>query len=160
MKSNIARTIFFAILLLSLAAAASAGDGHACSAAKLAGAWGFSWTGTLIIANSPFPAAAVGTSISDADGNISGTLTSSIGGTVSQDTMTGTTTVNPDCTGTLTVTILGAVTRTATWDMVFDDNGSESRSIMTSLVISGYPAVKPVVTMISKKLFSPPGIGQ
>jgi len=159
MKRNMIWTMLFvATLLLSMAAAASAKDGRTCSVA--AGEWGFTWTGTLIIGTSGVPAAAIGKSSFDSEGNFSGTLTSSIGGAVSQDEMTGTYTMNPDCTGTMTVNILGAVSRIATWDFVIDDNGKESRAIMTSMVIVGGPPVKPVVTMISKKQFPVPGVGQ
>ena len=161
MRHNKLRTLFFfATLFISLSLVAAAKDHDSCANLPVAGEWGFTWTGMLIIGTTPVPAVAVGTSINEADGNISGTLTSSIGGTVSTDTMTGTYTQNPDCTGTLTVVITGDVSRTATWDTVLVDNGREIHAIMKSLVIPGYPPVKPVVTMISKQLFPERGIGK
>jgi hypothetical protein len=161
MRHNKLRTIFLlATLFISLSLVAVAKDHDSCANLPMAGEWGFTWTGMLIIGTNPVPAAAVGKSIFDEDGNFSGTLTSSIGGTVSTDTMTGTYTQNPDCTGTLEVTIMGTVSRTATWDTILDDGGKESRAIMKSLVIPGYPPVKPVVTMISRQLFPERGIGK
>jgi hypothetical protein len=72
-KRNIVRTIFFfATFLLSLAVVASAQDERACSAAGVAGEWGYTETGTLFLPTGAVPYASVGSYTLDADGNLSG----------------------------------------------------------------------------------------
>lgn len=151
---------FFATLLLGLAAVVSAQDDGTCSLAGVAGEWGHTLTGTLILPTGPVPFAAVGRSTLDADGNLSATQDSSVGGRVGKDTIKGTFTVNSDCTGTLTVGIYdqsGNLLRTATWATVFVDKRREMRAIITSLVLPDGTRVPSVVTQNAKKQF--PGRG-
>ena len=155
MKRNITRIFFFTTLLLSLAAVATAeSDGH-CTAAVVAGTSGYTGTGTLILPTGPVPFAFVGKFTSDAAGNFSGTQTSSVGGQVSQETSSGTATLNSDCTTIFSVSILdqsGNVLRTAHWAGVYVDNGRELRAIMTSLVLANGMSVPAVMTMNARKL--------
>jgi hypothetical protein len=62
-----------------------------------------------------------------------------VGGRVSKETFTGTGTVNSDCTGTATFSVYDesgtTLLRTATFSVVFVDNGREEREIATSLVL-------------------------
>jgi hypothetical protein len=156
MKPNLVRTIFFATLLLGLAARASAQDDRTCSAARVAGAWGYSWTGTFILPTGPVPAAAVGTLTSDAAGGLSGTQTSTVGGVVGQDTLKGTVTLNSDCTATMTIGLYdqsGNLLRTAVWAVVYVDDAREARAIFTSLVLPNGMSVPAVGTCNAKRLF-------
>jgi hypothetical protein len=109
MKQNIARIAFWiffpALLYMSLAPALLAQDDHLCSTAKAAGDWGVTLTGTLILPTSAVPGAAVAKFTVDAAGNISGTEARNVGGGFANETITGTWTVNADCTGTTTVNI-------------------------------------------------------
>lgn len=91
----------------------------------------------------------------EANGNLSGTATSSSGGTVANVTLKGIGTVNSDCTGTLTVGVyaLGALVRTVDFDLVYVDNAREGRAIVTSLVLANGTAVPAVLTVDAKKLF-------
>jgi hypothetical protein len=161
-KRNIVRTVFFlATLLLSLAAVASARDDRTCTLASVAGQWGYTITGTLYLPTGPVPFASVGRSTGDAEGNFTATQTSAVGGKVSEETAKGTSTVNSDCTGTLTASIYdqsGTLTRTAVWALVAVDNGREFRAIIKSLVLepSG-TSVPAVVTENAKKLFPKKG---
>ena len=161
MKRNIVLTIFFlAALLLSLAGAGAVEDGRACSLRSVAGEWGYTFTGTL---NYPTPTgptlfAGVGKYIFDAEGNVSSTQTSSLGGTVVENTITGTITVNSDCTGTITVSVYDqsgtTLLRKAVWAVLFDDNVREFRAIMKSLEAEpGDTSVPPIVTEEGKRLF-------
>jgi hypothetical protein len=141
MRHHIVRTIAFAALSVGLAATASANekDHYSCSIARVAGAWGYSLQGTIFppTAPGPVPVAFVGTYTVDRTGYISGTQTSNAGGNVSQDVLTGTLTVNADCTGTQTVDIYnesGILLRTAVWAVVFLDNATEVRGTFESLV--------------------------
>jgi len=142
--------------MLSVAAVASAQGFRTCSNAGVAGEWGHTFTGTIILPSGPAPIAAFGKVTIDAEGNISGTQTSSRNGTISEDTIKATVTVNSDCTGTLNVSIYDqsgtTLRRTATWDVVFVDNEREFRAIMTSLVPAGGTSSVPVtITMGAKK---------
>ena len=86
MKSNSARTtltiLSFAVLLATLAPAA---DASTCTMASVAGNWGYTYTGTLILPTRPVPVAAVGRYTVDLNGNISGTQTRSVGGDTAQE---------------------------------------------------------------------------
>jgi len=129
-----------------------------CTTAAESGEWAYTATGTLIKSTGPVQFAVVGRNTWDAKGNIiAGTQTTSGGGVIGQNTPRGTITVDPDCTGTIAVRLLdpttGALQRTATWAVVFDDNGREMRAIMTSLQLPDGTSVPPIVTMISYKLF-------
>jgi hypothetical protein len=152
--------MFFATLLLSLAAVASAQDG-VCTSAMGSGAWSYTLTGTLIM---PAPAGAVpfgvvGRTAIDIDGNGTATQTSSTGGQIAQETAKDTVTVNPDCTASLSVSIYdqsGTLLRKAQFAGVLVNNGNELRAIMTSIQVAtanGMVPVPAVVTIEVRKLF-------
>jgi hypothetical protein len=155
-KHTIMRTVFFFSALLALAAVASAQDNGACTLAGLAGRWGYTITGTLILPTGPVPFAAVGRQTTDTEGHISATQTSVAGGAVSKDTLKGTSTVNSDCTGTITISVYdqsGNLLRTASWATVMDDNGREVRAIMTSLVLPNGARLPTAITLNAKRQF-------
>jgi hypothetical protein len=138
MKCNIVRTTFFVTPLLALATIAPAQNGGACSNARVAGTWGYTYTGTLILPSGGVPTASVGRFTLDAAGNFSGTQASSLGGNVGKDTLKGSADVMSDCTGTLTLYIYdqsGNLLRTAVLAFVVVDNAKEIRGIFTSLVL-------------------------
>lgn len=152
MKSNIVRIVFFATFLLGLAAVASAQQGQVCTSYMVAGTWGYTETGTLILPTGAVPYASVGSYTLDAYGNLSGARTASAGGTILKATIKGTATVNSDCTGTLTVSFYDeSGKRQGTADtvkaIVYVDNAKEARMIIIS---GGYPSV---LTTEAKKLF-------
>src|SRR3974390_2518833 len=99
------RTVFLITLFLGLAAVAPAQDlnWNYCSIDSVVGTWAYSYTGTLMLPTGAVPMAAVGRTTVDGAGNVLATQNSSTGGKVSQDTIKGTLTANPDCTGTMTV---------------------------------------------------------
>ena len=136
-KHNIVWTVFFlATLLLSLAAVASAQEDRGCSAASVAGEWGYSETGTLYVPTGPVPYASVGTFTLDRDGNYLGERTASVGGKIVTAAFKGTATVNSDCTGKVTISFYdqaGNVTSTAAKFLVFVDNSRGARAIATSV---------------------------
>ena len=102
-----------------------------CSAAAVAGEWAYTESGSVMPSSVAVPFAAVARYTLDAGGNLSGTATSSSGGTVANVTLKGTGTVNADCTGTLTVGVYasGSLVRTATFDVVYVDGTREARPI-------------------------------
>jgi hypothetical protein len=127
----------------------------ACSAAAVAGAWAYTETGWVIPATGAVPFSAVARYTLDADGNLSGTATSSSGGTTANVTLKGTSTVDRDCTGTLTVGVYaqGNLVRTATFDVVYVNNGRGARAIVVSLVLANGTLVPSVLTTDATKLF-------
>jgi len=157
MKPVIRTILVAATLLASLAAAASAQDEGTCSISSVAGTWAYTLTGTLMTSTGAVPFAAVGRETYDFDGTWSATQTSSMGGKIGQDVLKGTVTVNPDCTGTLKLSVYdqsGTLLRTAALDLVYLDNAREVRAIFTSLVLqpSG-TSVPAIITVSSRKLF-------
>jgi hypothetical protein len=161
MKRSLVRTILFATLLLGMAAAGSAQDHRPCSNAALAGAWGYTETGTVVAPSptGPIPVlgAAVGRYDFDSAGSFSGTQNSSAGGTVSADTKLGTYTLNSDCTGTLALNVYDPsgtiLRRTSVWTFVLADNAREIRGIMTSMALPNGVTLSPIMTMTAKRLF-------
>jgi hypothetical protein len=156
MKRNIVWTmVFFATLLLSLSAIAKDQkdkDDCTCSNFDVAGTWGYTETGTMILP-APYgalPYASVGKYTLDRHGNVSGARIASLGGTILQATIKGTATVNPDCTGTITLSFYdqsGNPAGTAVKAIVYVDNAREARMIITT---APYPSV---LTTEAKKLF-------
>ena len=87
----------------------------ACSTASTAGAWAYTYTGTIFTLNGPIPAAAVGRFKADAYGNFTGSQTRSLPGSSAVETVVGNISVNPNCTGTINVSVYqnGELQRTA-----------------------------------------------
>jgi hypothetical protein len=120
------------ILLAALASAASTANARSCSLAGVAGRYGYTTSGS-IPALGPF--AAVGAVNLEASGNFSGGQTTSINGALVAETVSGTYTVNPDCTGAVVVNVYhnGVLARTTNLSIVFTNNQREFRAIfMTS----------------------------
>jgi hypothetical protein len=92
----------------------------------------------------------------DAAGNvINGKATSSLNGSIFVETFSGTYTVNPDCTGTLTVDILdqsGNLLFTVTTYLAWDDNMREVRFIFTSAVSPVLGALQTVISGDARKM--------
>lgn len=148
---SIVRTLFcLATLLVGLATIASAQDDSVCSMTSVAGQWGYTETG-WVLQPTLTPSASQGRYTLDRDGNLSGTRFGSVGG---ETTIKGTATVNPDCTGTLTVEIFksGTLLATVTKALLYVDSVREVRGIVTSVVANGM-SISTVLTVDGKKLF-------
>jgi hypothetical protein len=131
------------VLILGIAPLAQAGDGKGCSNATLAGTFVFTATGFLV-APPQFagPFAGVGTQTFDGNGGTTATETVSQNGNILKVTITGTYTVNPDCTGSMTLNITSQnppVSLTNHISFAIDDNGEEFRAIQTDpgVVVTG-----------------------
>jgi hypothetical protein len=161
MRHHLVRKLCLVMLPLSVAGAASAKDHGVCSSTGLEGAWGYTETGTVMVppAEAPVPVLAVAVGRYDFDfaGNFSGTQYSSAGGTVVPDAKVGTYTLNPDCTGTLTIKIydpsLTTLRRTSVWAIVLADNATEMRGIMTSMVLPNGVTLSPIMALSAKRMF-------
>jgi len=132
MKRNI--TLVVVLALSTILVPAVYADGG-CSLARAAGAYGLTDSGTVIGVG---PRAALARLKLDAAGNINGSVIASLNGSVSNATLSGTYTVNRDCTGTSSFGEYdqsGNLLLTATVAFVWDDNMNEVRFIFTSVVL-------------------------
>jgi len=158
MKRNISRTTLAMVLLtivyVGLVPAARSQDEPGCSNASVAGKWGFTTNGTVVGIG---PSDSLAMFTLDAAGNLlKGKATASLNGSVTDETFSGTYTVNPDCTGKLAIQIFdlsGNKILTATLDLVFDNNVRELRAIFTSAVLPNGTPLGTVITVQAKRLF-------
>ena len=130
---------------LTVADSAQAEDA-VCSTARAAGTYGVSDSGTVVGIG---PRAAVALLTLDAAGNIKGKVTASLNGSVTNGTLSGTFTVNPDCTGTTTFGEFdpsGNLMITATVALVWDNNMREFRFLFISAVLPDQTALATVIS--------------
>jgi hypothetical protein len=154
MKYTIARTglavLFAAALIAGMAAPAHAWD-RPCSMGGAAGKYAFTDGGTVIGIG---PRAAVGTLTLDASGNVlNGLATSSLNGSVAVETFSGTYTLNPDCTGTISVKIYAGSSElfAVTLNYAFDSDMRQLRGIFTSIVTPGGVSLPSVISLEARK---------
>jgi len=161
MKGKIARTtlMIISVVTLCMGLASAAHAAEKCSNAKAAGQWGFTLTGTLLLPTGPVPGAAVGRVRIDADGNVSGTEATNVGGGFVNQTITGSLTVNSDCTANLTANIYesGNLVLISVEDIVFVDNSSRFRAVQESLTQPDGTAIPVVITVEGIRLFPEEG---
>ena len=111
MKTNIARTtltILSLILLWASLATAAGAETIGCSLSSLKGTYSVQGQGTAVaqlpgFPTPPFPFAEVAIDFIDGAGNITGNFTVNVDGAVISGSVAGTYTINPDCTGTLSL---------------------------------------------------------
>ena len=124
------RPISFFLGITLLALFASHAQAAPCSLNGAAGKYGFTLTGVVITQAGAIPIAAVGGANLDASGNATGVESRSVGGGFADETFTGSYTVNPDCTGTLTLQIVQFGVTVHSY-FVIDDSGREFLAIET-----------------------------
>ncbi len=153
MKRKIARTglviIFAAALAVSMAAPAQAGG--PCSLARAAGNWSFTDNGTVVGVG---PRMAVGTFTLDGAGNfLNGIATSSLNGSIADETASGTYTVSSDCTGTISVDVFisGVEAFAITANASFDEGMTHMRAIFTSVVEPNGTSLSTVIALDANK---------
>ena len=137
MKRAIARTTlvvaFATVFALGIVSRAQA-QAQGCSNDTLGGSsFGYTSTGTLLpIYAQHFagPFAEVGTQSFNVNGNTQATATLSANGNIQQVTIQGTYTVNPDCTGSMTLYVLPFQSTVHVY-FVIDGGGAELRAIVT-----------------------------
>src|SRR5436309_8859919 len=138
---------FFLVLATSLHAA--------CTGATAAGTFGFTTTGTLILPTGPAPVAAVGLITFDLNGNAAGSQDRSLGGAFAHETLTGTLTVNRDCTISLLANVFdssGGLVRTLTIDGVLVNNGKQIRGIFETVVLANGVSLGSVLTVDANRV--------
>ena len=126
-----------------------------CSTAKTAGAWAYTYTGTIFAQGVPLPAAAVGRYYQDAAGNLSGRQTRTVAGQSAVEEISGNVTVNKDCSATATINVLvnGELQRTAVLAGVYDTNMNHARHIFESLRLADGSNVPVVLSADVARLF-------
>ena len=157
---NLLASLLFVIVALSAAPAAQGHD--RCSTAKAAGDWGFTLTGTLFLqvpnapagTLGPVPGAAIGRLSVDADGKISGTEARNVGGFFANETISGSWTVNSDCTANIVAKIYlnGTLVRISALSAVFVNNSTKIRAVQESLTNPDGSTVPVVITLDGNKL--------
>jgi hypothetical protein len=112
------------------------------------GNWAYTYNGTVFVPN-PLPVAAVGHARLDSSGNVTGSQTHTLAGQTEVEDISGTYTVNSNCTGTMTinVSVNGQILRTAGVNVAYDTNANHARMIFTSLVLSDGTNLPAVITV-------------
>jgi hypothetical protein len=140
----------FSVALTPLQAEAS----H-CSTAAAAGKWAYTYTGTIFTQNGPLPAASVGHFIQDTAGNVTGSQARSVAGNSGVEDISGTVSVNKDCSATATIQVFvnGQLQRTAVLAAVYDNNMNSSRAIFQSVTLPDGTNLPVVITIDYTRLF-------
>jgi hypothetical protein len=93
----------------------------------------------------------------DSQGNITpgATEARNVGGGFANETLTGSWTVNPDCTGTLTIHAYeaGILVRTSVLSIVFVDNLNKGLMVQDSLTLPDGTVVPAVITAEGERIF-------
>lgn len=124
-----------------------------CSQASVAGNWAYTYNGTVFVPN-PLPVAAVGNARLDASGNVAGSQTHTLAGETEVEDISGTYTVNKDCTGSMTINVSlnGQLLRTATLNVAYDTDVNHARMIFTSLTLPDGTNLPAVITVDVSRL--------
>ena len=151
-KVRIVFVISLAVISMTLVPQIAA---QQCSTATVAGSWGATLTGTIIVPPGGVPAAAVVRIRADHAGNFSGTEDRNVGGQFVHETIAGNWTVNSDCTGTVNASIFqsGVLTRTVVLSIVFDDDSRQLRMVQQSLTLPDRTSIPVVITLEGRKLW-------
>ena len=158
-RSTVAKTFTMAaVIALALGMSATAkADDKGCSNATLRGTYAYTSTGSITTPpDLAGPIAEVGTQTFDGKGATTASATLSSNGTILQLAITGTYTVNPDCTATATINVYqsGTLVRITTLNVVYVNNVQDAHAIFTSLVLQPSGTALPtVITVDLKRLF-------
>lgn len=127
-----------------------------CSTASMAGDWAYTYTGTIFTSAAPLTAASVGRFSQDSSGNVTGIQTRSVNGDSALEDITGTISVNRDCTGTATINVQvdGQLQRTAVLALVYDADSNHVRIIFQSLTLPDGTILPVVITADGNRLSS------
>ena len=124
-----------------------------CSQASAAGNWAFTYTGT-VFAPTGLPAAAVGHFKQGHMGNVTGSETFTLAGIAEQEDITGTLTVNTDCTGTATIQVFldGQLQRTSVRAVAYDSELTHARAIFQSVTLPNGTNLPVVITLDASRV--------
>ena len=140
MKPSLIRIALGVFLLIALLGITNTAHASSCRLSGVAGTYGYTTSGSIPTIGA---VASVGRIVLDASGNLTGSQTSSFNGTIVHETLSGTYTVNADCTGTATVNVYhsGVLARTTNLEVIFENEQRELRAIFmtagTVLTVNG-----------------------
>jgi hypothetical protein len=142
-------------LVFSVAVAPLQAEASHCSTAAAAGKWAYTYTGTIFTPNGPLLAASVGHFIGDSAGNITGSQARSVSGNSGVEDISGTVSVNKDCTATASVDVLvnGQLQRTTVLAVVYDNNMNHARAIFQTVTLPDSTNLPVVITADYTRLF-------
>jgi hypothetical protein len=154
MKDNHTHLLLVLMAASILALVPMQANASPCSLANTVGNWAYTYTGTIFTEDGPLPAASVGHYHQDLAGNIIGSQTRSVAGDSAVEDISGTISVNSDCTATATVNVLvdGQLQRTAVLQGVLDSNRKHARDIFQSLTLADGTNVPVVLTADVNKM--------
>ena len=118
------------ILCSALLGLAQAAQAHECSVSDAAGRYGYTSSGSIV--TPPVgPFTAVGRVTFTESGTFSGAQTTSFAGNLVDETIEGTFSVNPDCTGSMSASVFHGTTlvRASRLSVVWDIRQNEARAI-------------------------------
>jgi hypothetical protein len=127
----------------------------ACTNATLAGTFGFTITGVLILPTGAVPVGSVGLITFDLNGSTSGSQDRSLGGVFAHETLSGTFTINSNCTVNTTISVYdsnGILVRTSSIDGVLVNNGKEIRAIFESVTLPNGTNLPSVLTVEGNRI--------
>lgn len=156
MKTHFTHALLVLAAIFLVALAPLQAEASHCSNAAAAGRWAYTYTGTIFTQNGPLPAASVGHYSEDAAGNITGSQARSVAGSSGVEDITGSVTVNKDCTASATINVLvnGQLQRSAVLALVYDSDGNHVRMIFQSLTLPDGTNVPVVITIDGNRLLS------
>ena len=153
MKQNIARiSVLLFVLAVAVVSIGVSAEAQHCSFAGVGGKYAASDSGTIIGIG---PRAAVALLTFSAAGQVHGQVTASLNGSITQTKLSGTYTVNPDCSGAANFNEFdqsGNLVLTATVTLAWDDNMREARFIFTSVVLANGTPLATVLSGDGRKL--------
>jgi len=154
MNTHVVRTLLLVTAVAVLTLAPLPAHASPCSYASTAGSWAYTYTGTIFTPSGPLPAASVGHFMQDKAGNVSGSQARSVAGSSGIEDVSGSVTVNSNCTASATINVLvnGQLQRTATLAVVYDSNGNHARMIFQSLTLPNGTNVPVVLTIDANRL--------
>ena len=154
MNTHVVRTLLLVTAVAVLTLASLQANASPCSYASTAGSWAYTYTGTIFTPSGPLPAASVGHFMQDKAGNVSGSQARSVAGSSGIEDVSGSVTVNSNCTASATINVLvnGQLQRTATLAVVYDSNGNHARMIFQSLTLPNGTNVPVVLTIDANRL--------
>ena len=137
-----------------LAVAVPVAQAQSCSAANVAGDYGFTLTGTVVTPAGNISVAAVGRATVEVSGQVAGSEARSVGGDYADETFSGALTVNSDCTGSITLDFFesGLPVRTSVLSLVFDDNRQELRMVQKSFTLPNGVVLPVIITVEAKRI--------
>lgn len=141
-----AAVVFAFLPILGTAQNLHAQSQPSCSNASLSGSFGYTNNGSIVAGPDAGPFGGVGRQTFDGKGNTKATATVSVNGNIIQVSISGTYSVNPDCTGSMILTVsAGPEVFTNHVTFVIVRGGTEMRAINSD------PGS--VVTTIAEKQF-------